>query len=224
MYRLKKRGGGLIENHIQKRAHSLISTTGAKNTTWASIASVGIDLARPRQLSFENALRSPSIGSWYFRIRAHAPMAMPPSTVKVWPVIYAALSSVAMNLSSRDSSGGHASEPQPEAVGEGLAMQAAPTRSARERESLWTWIVPVQSENHTQGFKRGYPPTLTLAASLHPRSTQEQGTTLRLEHSRIEYCAIADKTKKTKQAVATTTRYGPLPAPRNPGLTEDVML
>ena len=31
----------------------------------------------------------------------HAPMAIPPSTVKLWPVMYAALSSVAMNLSQR---------------------------------------------------------------------------------------------------------------------------
>ncbi len=32
-------------------------------------------------------------------------MAIPPSTVKVWPVIYAALSSVAMNLPRQQGTG-----------------------------------------------------------------------------------------------------------------------
>lgn len=44
-------------------------------------------------------LKSKSLDYW--SSLHHAPMAIPPSTVKLWPVMYAALSSVAMNLLQR---------------------------------------------------------------------------------------------------------------------------
>ena len=60
-------------------------------------------ISRPDLVEGERAVVSSHLTRLPIRLRfaRYAPMAIPPSTVKVWPVMYNAVSSVAMYLHSR---------------------------------------------------------------------------------------------------------------------------
>lgn len=80
-------------------------------------------------------------------------MAIPPSTVKVWPVIYAALSSVAMNLSSRDRRSGHASKPHQDRVVRVIIVCELHLYEVQEQRLVDSDTLR-KTKNHMQGLKK----------------------------------------------------------------------